>query len=82
MMNARSCDITEANVTYPIDPASLASDAEYVAALDELEGLMLAEPGTPAGQRFDELTVLIEEYEARRDGYDLARMRRVLANSG
>ena len=82
MMNARSCDMTEARVTYLLDPPSLASEAAYVAALDELEGLMLAEPGTPGGRRFDELTVLIEEYEARRDGYDLARMRRVLANSG
>ena len=82
MMNARSCDITEALVTYLLDPPSLANEAAYVAALDELEGLMLAEPGTPGGRRFDELTVLIEEYEARRDGYDLARMRRALADSG
>ena len=63
MMNARSCDMTEARVTYLLDPPSLASEAAYVAALDEL-------------------TVLIEEYEARRDGYDLARMRRALADSG
>lgn len=67
---------------YLPDLPSLTSHTEYVAALDELEGLMMAEPGTPAGQRFDELTVLIEEYEARRDGYDLARMRRALAGSG
>ncbi len=69
-------------MTHPLDPPSLADEAAYVAALDELEELMLAEPGTPAGHRFDELTVLIEEYEARRDGYDLARMRRALAGTG
>ena len=64
------------------DPPSLADEAAYAAALDELDDLMLAESGTPGGRRFDELTVLIEEYEARRDGYDLARMRRALAGSG
>ena len=63
------------------DPARLPDEAAYVAALEELDDLMLAEPDTPAGRRFDELAVLIEEYEARRDGYDLARMRRVLADS-
>ena len=66
--------------TCPI-PLACADDAAYAAALDELDDLMLAEPGTPGGRRFDELTVLIEEYEARRDGYDLARMRRALAGS-
>ena len=69
-------------MTHLLDPPSLADEAAYAAALDELDDLMLAEPGTPGGRRFDELTVLIEEYEARRDGYDLARMRRALAGSG
>ncbi|HTQ00291.1 MAG TPA: hypothetical protein VMN56_13265 [Casimicrobiaceae bacterium] len=68
-------------MTHLLDPPRLADDAAYTAALDELEELMLAEPGTPAGRRFDELTMLIEEYEARKDGYDLARMRRMLADS-
>ena len=62
-----------------LDPSCLRDDAAYVAALDELEDLMLADPDTPGGRRFDELVVLIEEYEARRDGYDLARMKRALA---
>jgi antitoxin component HigA of HigAB toxin-antitoxin module len=66
-------------MTHLFDPPALAGDADYSKALDELEDLMLADPGTPAGRRFDELVVLIEEYEARRDGYDLARMRRALA---
>ena len=62
-----------------LDPSCLCNDAAYVAALDELEDLMLADPDTPGGRRFDELVVLIEAYEARRDGYDLARMKRALA---
>ena len=66
-------------MTHLLDPPALADESEYATALDELEDLMLADPGTPAGRRFDELVVLIEEYEARRDGYDLARMRRALA---
>ena len=65
-----------------LDPPALADEADYAKALDELEHLMLADPGTPGGRRFDELVVLIEEYEALRDGYDLARMRRVLAAQG
>jgi HTH-type transcriptional regulator/antitoxin HigA len=64
-----------------LDPKALADEAAYAAALDELDDLMLADADTPAGRRFDELVLLIEEYEARRDGYDLARMRRVLAGS-
>jgi hypothetical protein len=62
-----------------LDPPAHADEAQYAKALAELEELMLADPGTPAGRRFDELVVLIEEYEARRDGYDLAGMRRMLA---
>jgi hypothetical protein len=64
------------------DPLSLPDAAAHAAALDELEELMLADPGTPGGRRFDELVLLIEEYEARRDGYDLARMKRLLLLSG
>jgi antitoxin component HigA of HigAB toxin-antitoxin module len=64
------------------NPAEIADDAQYAAALDELEDLMLAEPGSAGARRFDELATLIEEYEARRDGYDLARMKRALADSG
>ena len=63
-----------------LDPASLADDTAYAAALDELDDLMMAEPGTPGGRRFDELTTLIDDYEARRDGYDLARVKRMLAS--
>ncbi len=62
-----------------LDPASITTEAAYAAALDELEDLMLADPGTPGGRRFEELVDLIEEYEAQRDGYDLRRMKQLLA---
>ena len=48
-----------------LDPQRLDSEAAYLAALDELEELMVTDPGTPAGRRFDELVELIDEYEAR-----------------
>jgi len=48
------------------DPFALRNDSEYAAALDELDDLALSEPDTPPGRRFDELVLLIEEYEARK----------------
>jgi HTH-type transcriptional regulator / antitoxin HigA len=66
-------------MAHVLDLGELGDDAQYLAALDELEDLMLADPGTPGGRRFDELVRLIEDYEARRDGYDLGRMKRALA---
>ncbi len=67
-------------MSHLLDPARLTSEAAYAAAIDELEDLMLADPGTPGGRRFDELVDLIEEYEAQRDGYDLRRMKQLLAS--
>jgi hypothetical protein len=61
------------------DSPRIGNEAQYLSALDELEDLMLADPGTPAARRFDELVLLIEDYDARRDGYDLARIKRALA---
>ena len=52
-------------MSHVLDPSCLPDDAAYAAALDELEDLMLADPDTPAGRRFDELVALIEDYEAR-----------------
>ena len=69
-------------MTHVLDPSQIRDDAQYIAALDELEELMLHDPGTPGGQRFDELVRLLEQYEARRDGYDLARIQRALADDG
>jgi len=66
-------------MAHALDPSQLRDDTQYCAALDELEDLMLADPGTPAGRRFDELVRLIEDYEIRRDGYDLERMKQALA---
>ena len=66
-------------MAHVLDPMQLRDDSQYVAALDELEDLMLADPDTPGGRRFDELVRLIEDYEVRRDGYDLDRMKRALA---
>ncbi len=62
-----------------LDPQRLVDEAAYAAALDLLDDLMFCEPGSPGGHRFDELVALIEDYEARRDGYDLARMRQLMA---
>jgi hypothetical protein len=62
-----------------LDPSQLHDESQYCAALDELEDLMLADPGTPAGRRFDELVRQIEDYEVRRDGYDLERTKQALA---
>ena len=65
-------------MSHLLDPNRLDGETAYVAALDELEDLMLADPGTPGGQRFDELVILIEEYEAQRNGYVLRRMKLLL----
>jgi antitoxin component HigA of HigAB toxin-antitoxin module len=57
-----------------LDPSRLASEVAYGAALDELEALMLSDPDTPAGRRFDELVALIEDYEARHWPAEVPRM--------
>jgi len=44
-------------------------ERDYAAALDEFDSLVLSEPGTPPGRRFDELVQLIDEYACRRSGY-------------
>ena len=49
------------------------NERDYAAALDEFDALVLAEPGTPPGRRFDELVRLIDEYTARCSGYSLPR---------
>ncbi len=52
-------------MSHLLDPSRLDSETAYGAALDELESLLLSDPDTPAGRRFDELVALIEDYEAR-----------------
>jgi HTH-type transcriptional regulator / antitoxin HigA len=41
--------------------------ADHRAALKEIERLMDAKPGTPAGDRLDVLTTLVERYESERE---------------
>ena len=48
--------------------ARLHDEREYHEALHELGDLMLSDPDTPAGRRFDELIALIEDFDERRDG--------------
>jgi HTH-type transcriptional regulator/antitoxin HigA len=45
--------------------------ADYRAALKEIEGLMSAEPNTPAGERLDVLVTLVEAYEKKHFRMDL-----------
>ncbi|MDP3281365.1 MAG: transcriptional regulator [Nitrosomonas sp.] len=41
------------------------TDADYRAALKEVETLMMAEPNTPEGEKLDVLVTLIEAYERK-----------------
>jgi HTH-type transcriptional regulator/antitoxin HigA len=41
------------------------TEADYQAALDEIESLFAAEPGTPEEDRLEVLTTLVEAYEDR-----------------
>lgn len=50
---------------------AISDEREYSAALDEFDSLIMSEPGTPPGRRFDELVQLIDEYTVRRSGYAL-----------
>ena len=41
------------------------TEAEYQAALKEIESLMMADPDTPEGEKLDVMVTLIEAYEAK-----------------
>jgi HTH-type transcriptional regulator / antitoxin HigA len=41
------------------------SEADYEAALKEIEKLLESQPGTPEGDRMDVLVTLVEAYEAK-----------------
>jgi HTH-type transcriptional regulator/antitoxin HigA len=41
------------------------SEADYQAALKDIEKLMESQPGTPEGDRMDVLVTLVEAYEAK-----------------
>jgi len=66
-------------MAHMLDPLQLRDNSQYCAALDELDDLLFADPGTPAGLRYDELVRLIEDYEVRRNGHDDDRLKRELA---
>ena len=46
------------------------TEQDYLAALDEIEGLMTARVGTPDGDLLDVLTTLVEAYEAEHHSID------------
>ncbi len=46
------------------------TEANYEAALEELETLMNAEPDTPEGDRLDVLTTLVEAWEEEHHGIE------------
>ena len=48
-----------------MDIQPIKTDADYTAALQEIEGLMEAVPDTPEGDRLDVLVTLVEAYEAK-----------------
>ncbi|MGA8382721.1 MAG: helix-turn-helix domain-containing protein [Stellaceae bacterium] len=48
-----------------MDIRPIRSEADYRAALNEVERLWQSEPGTPEGDRVEVLSTLIEAYEAR-----------------
>ena len=47
------------------------TEADYRAALKEIETLMLAEPDSPDGEKLDVMATLIEAYESRHYPLDL-----------
>ena len=48
-----------------MDVHPIKTDADYRAALAEIEFLFAAEPDTPDGDRLDLLTTLVEAYDAQ-----------------
>ena len=54
-----------------MDIKPIKTDADYRAALKEIELLMMAETDTPEGERLDVLVTLVEAYEKRHFPLDL-----------
>ncbi|MEQ1778256.1 MAG: transcriptional regulator [Nitrosomonas sp.] len=54
-----------------MDIKPIKTDADYRAALKEVESLMMAEPNTPEGEKLDILVTLIEAYERKNFPLDL-----------
>ena len=54
-----------------MDIKPIKTDADYRAALKEIESLMSAAPDTPEGEKLDVLVTLVEAYEAKHYPLDL-----------
>ncbi|HFB67261.1 MAG TPA: transcriptional regulator [Aeromonadales bacterium] len=54
-----------------MDIKPIKTDADYRAALKEIESLMMASPDTPEGEKLDVMATLIDAYEARHFPFDL-----------
>ena len=54
-----------------MDIKPIKTDADYRAALKEIEVLMTAEPDTPEGEKLDVLVTLVEAYEQMHYPLDL-----------
>ena len=54
-----------------MDIKPIKTDADYRAALKEIETLMMAEPDTPEGEKLDVLVTLVEAYEQKHYPLDL-----------
>ena len=53
-----------------MDIRPIKSEDDYRKVLAEVETLMVAEPGTPDGERLDVLTTLLELYERKHHPMD------------
>lgn len=56
---------------------SIKNEQEYEAALEAIERLIEAEPGTPEGEKFEALAKMIEEYDDiyhQINGYSVQRL--------
>jgi HTH-type transcriptional regulator / antitoxin HigA len=54
-----------------MDSRPIKSGEDYRATLEEIDSLIAAEPGTPAGERLDVLVTLVEAYERKHLPLDL-----------
>ncbi|NOZ52844.1 MAG: transcriptional regulator [Gammaproteobacteria bacterium] len=54
-----------------MDIKPIKTDADYRAALKEIESLMMAEADTPEGEKLDVMVTLVEAYEAKHFPMDL-----------
>ena len=54
-----------------MDIKPIKTDADYRAALKEVESLMMAKPDSPKGEKLDVMVTLIEAYEAKHYPLDL-----------